>query len=64
MKEGEKYDKKSLSTITGKNPAWKEITKDCVGFANARGGIIAIGIEDKEDLPPLNQKLIISKLTL
>ena len=57
MKEGEKYDKKSLSTITGKNPGWKEIAKDCVGFANARGGIIAIGIEDKEDLPPSNQKI-------
>jgi ATP-dependent DNA helicase RecG len=57
MKEGENYDKKSLSIITGKNPGWKEIAKDCVGFANARGGIIAIGIEDKEDLPPSNQKI-------
>jgi len=57
MKEGEQYDKKSLSTISGKNPEWREIAKDCVGFANARGGIIAIGIEDKEDLPPSNQKI-------
>lgn len=24
MKKGEKYDKKSHSTITGKNPGWKE----------------------------------------
>jgi len=57
MKEGEKYDKKSISIITGKNPGWKEIAKDCVGFANARGGIIAIGIEDKDDMPPSTQKV-------
>ncbi len=62
MKEGEKYDKKSLSTITGKNPGWKEIAKDCVGFANARGGIIAIGIEDKEDDAELFEDKM-SKLT-
>jgi ATP-dependent DNA helicase RecG len=51
------YEKKSLKLFTSKNPDWKSLARDCVCLANARGGIIAIGIEDKEELPPQNQKI-------
>jgi ATP-dependent DNA helicase RecG len=50
-------DKKSLRLITGKNPAWGELAKDCVCFANGRGGHILIGIEDHADLPPATQTI-------
>ena len=33
------------------------MAKDCVCFANAQGGFIYIGIEDKESLPPENQTI-------
>ena len=51
MKEGQILDKKSLRTVIGRNPDFGELAKDCVCFANARGGSIAIGIEDDKDLP-------------
>jgi ATP-dependent DNA helicase RecG len=51
------YEKKSLKLFTSKYPDWKSLARDCVCLANARGGIIAIGIEDKEELPPQNQKI-------
>ena len=51
------YDKKSLKLFTCKNPDWKSLAKDCVCFANAKGGIIAIGIENNEELPHANQRI-------
>lgn len=57
MVENSEFDKKSLKVLVGKNPSWKELVKDCVSFANATGGIIAIGIEDEDTLPPRNQKI-------
>lgn len=48
--------KKSLKLFDKKNPDWKLLAKECVGFANARGGFIYIGIEDNEELPPFEQK--------
>lgn len=57
MKENSIYDKKSLRTVMGKNADFNELAKDCVAFSNAEGGIIDIGIEDKENLPPLEQKI-------
>lgn len=53
--ENQYIEKKSLKTITCISPDWNELAKDCVGFANARGGIICIGIEDNQDLPPEDQ---------
>jgi ATP-dependent DNA helicase RecG len=53
--EGQFFDKKSLRIITGKTADWSEVAKDSVAFANAKGGRISIGIEDKESLPPLGQ---------
>lgn len=57
MKENQYNEKKSLRLFTTPNPDWKSLAKDCVCFANARGGIIAIGIEDKQDFPPPHQKI-------
>ncbi|GHV71449.1 ATP-dependent DNA helicase [Spirochaetia bacterium] len=50
-------EKKSLRIVTGKTANWKELAKECVGFANARGGTIIIGIEDNGDIPPEDQQI-------
>jgi len=50
------YEKKSLKLFSSKNTNWKELAKDCVCFANSKGGIINIGIEDSDDIPPSEQK--------
>jgi ATP-dependent DNA helicase RecG len=57
MEENKNIDKKSLKFLKGKNTAWDELAKDCVCFANAQGGFIYIGIEDKATLPPEKQKI-------
>lgn len=57
MKETHHMDKKSLRKVIGVTAAWDELAKDCVCFANSRGGLIQIGIEDTEDQPPANQKI-------
>lgn len=57
MKENSLYDKKSLREITGKSADWNEVTKDCVAFSNAQGGVIDYGIEDDADAPPADQKV-------
>ena len=57
MRENQYIDKKRLDTVIGKTADWKELAKDCVCFANSRGGIILIGIADGDSLPPTNQKI-------
>lgn len=57
MEENKDIDKKSLKFLNGKNTDWNELAKDCVCFANAQGGFIYIGIEDKAKLPPEGQKI-------
>lgn len=57
MHETEQFDKKRLEAVTARNPQWNELAKDCVCFANARGGHIYIGIADEETEPPANQIL-------
>ena len=57
MYENKNTDKKSLKFLRGNQTDWKELGKDCISFANAQGGFIYIGIEDKETLPPENQKI-------
>ena len=59
MEESGTLDKKSIRTLAI-DPAkwkWKDIAADCAGFANARGGHILFGLEDKADAPPLEQKI-------
>lgn len=55
MEECTTYDKKSLKTVQGKTADFSELAKDCVAFANARGGVLHIGIENDETLPPVSQ---------
>ena len=57
MEENKNMDKKSLKFLRGRNTVWDELAKDYVSFANAQGGSIFIGIEDKDSLPPANQKI-------
>ena len=57
MKENKNIDKKSLRILKEKQTDWNELAKDCVCFANARGGYIYIGIEDNDSLPPEGQKI-------
>ncbi len=55
--EGSEFDKKSILLVTGMKTDWDELAKDAVAFANAKGGRLAIGIEDDADLPPSGQKI-------
>ena len=57
MKEGQTVDLKSIRTVIGKTANFNELAKDCVAFANTKGGVIYIGIEDGCDLPPQGQKI-------
>ncbi|GHS93766.1 ATP-dependent DNA helicase [Bacteroidia bacterium] len=57
MEEGKLFDIKSLRFLKGKNTDWDELAKDCISFANSHGGNILIGVEDGDNLPPVNQKI-------
>ncbi len=46
---------KGLQKIRTGDKGFKELAVTCVSLANAQGGTIGIGIEDKTKLPPLNQ---------
>lgn len=61
--EHQQFDKKSLSFYKGRTTDWDELAKDCVCFANSSGGKILIGIEDKDDQPPVGQKISDKTLT-
>lgn len=55
--EGQLLDLKSLRSVTGKTADWNEIAKDCIAFANATGGRLLLGIEDGQELPPVDQRI-------
>ncbi|WP_037318970.1 ATP-binding protein [Salegentibacter sp. Hel_I_6] len=57
MIENSEFDKKSLKIIKGKTSDWSELAKDCVCFANGKGGTIVIGVEDDQDEPEPSQKI-------
>lgn len=48
---------KSLKKVVGKSADLKDLAKTCVCLANTQGGYIFIGIEDKDKLPPKEQKI-------
>ena len=54
--ENSTIEYKSLKKIVGKSNL-KELAKTCVCLANAQGGYLFIGIEDKDKLPPKEQKI-------
>ena len=55
MEETQNIEKKSLKLVTGSSANFEELAKDCVSFANARGGTIYIGLENSETLPLASQ---------
>jgi len=55
--ENASLEYKSLKKVLGQKSDLKELAKTCVCLANARGGYLVIGIEDKDKLPPKNQKI-------
>jgi ATP-dependent DNA helicase RecG len=57
MEETQHIEKKSLRIVTGNSADWTELAKDCVCFANGRGGRIYIGIENNDSEPPAGQKI-------
>jgi ATP-dependent DNA helicase RecG len=57
MEETQNIEKKSLRIVTGNSADWNELAKDCVCFANARGGTILIGVENDDSLPPSTQTI-------
>lgn len=57
MIEDKNRDYKSLRKVVGKTADLKKLAETCVCFANAQGGEIIIGIEDKDSEPPANQKI-------
>lgn len=57
MNENQYLDKKSIRVVQGNTAKWTELAKDCVSFANARGGTILLGVEDGYDVPPIDQKI-------
>jgi ATP-dependent DNA helicase RecG len=55
--ENQSMDKKSLRYILEKHHDAEHLACDCVGFANALGGKIMLGIEDDSDTPPPDQRI-------
>jgi ATP-dependent DNA helicase RecG len=55
--EGQTLDQKSLRYALGKHEDADGLACDCVGFANAAGGTILLGIEDGQDEPPAGQRV-------
>lgn len=64
--ENQFLEKKSLRIIQGSSADFEAVARECVGFANARGGLLLIGIEDEDDQPPAEQKIddqLVDKIT-
>jgi len=55
--EGQTLDRKSLRYALGRHEDADGLACDCVGFANAMGGVILLGIEDGQDEPPGGQQV-------
>jgi len=56
QEENHNIEYKRLDKVEGKKNL-KELAKECVCFANAQGGVIYIGLDDKTKLPPVDQKV-------
>lgn len=55
--ENQHLDKKSLRYALGKHQDADDLACDCIGFANALGGKILLGIEDDAEQPPADQRV-------
>ncbi len=56
-REEQELDQKSIRYALGKHADLDGLACDCVGFANASGGAILLGIEDKQEEPPVGQRI-------
>lgn len=61
MTESSTIEYKSILLIRNKKD-FHSIAKACVAFANAQGGTLVIGIEDKDTEPPSNQIVTIDEV--
>lgn len=55
--ENNSIEYKSLKKAIGHNAKLSDLAKTCVCLANAQGGYLFIGIENKDKLPPKEQKI-------
>lgn len=55
--EGNERELKSIRYALDKHRDLDGMASDCVGFANASGGVILLGIEDGHNSPPANQRI-------
>ena len=53
---------KSIQKIKSGDKGFRDLALVCVAFANAQGGTLYIGVEDKTELPPENQKISIDEV--
>ncbi len=61
-KEDSNIEFKSIKKAIGQKSDVESLAETCVCFANAQGGTLIIGIEDKESEPPLTQKVNIDEI--
>ena len=55
--EDGEFEKKSIRYALGKHEDTDKLACDCVGLANASGGLILLGLEDEDDAPPASQRV-------
>lgn len=60
--EDSNVDFKSLRKAIGAKSDAESLAESCVCFANAQGGTLVIGIENKQSEPPANQKIDIQEM--
>ncbi len=55
--EGQTFDRKSIRYALGKQADLEALAADCVGLANANGGVMELGVEDDAQAPPPGQRI-------
>jgi len=55
--EGLEHEHKSLRYALDQHRDARSLSHDCVGFANAAGGVILLGVENGADAPPAGQRV-------
>lgn len=55
--ENSTIEYKSLKKVVGKSADLKDLAKTCVCLANAQGGYLYIGVEDRDKVPPKEQTI-------
>jgi len=57
MSESQNIEYKSIQKIRSGDKGFKDLSVTCVALANAQGGRIFVGFDDKTQLPPENQTI-------